>query len=420
MEFLQRSWCQSVCFSLIVCKLIIVILASPLDYPLFQSYQTTRLTYSNNSNVNSAQLELYKISLNNGRKTNEISSERLEVGSLCRRKFDGKSGYCLLAYQCLHTVKEFREHGVKIDVCSYLKRVAVICCPLDKKQLEPKEKRLSLRKCEEYNEQFKNVIDKDPKEFSGKKCVASVPLIVGGELTQTGEYPHMAALGWIDEEEESVKWGCGASLISDRFLLTAAHCTSYQGKQPDIVILGTQNIEDIEGALQVDISEIILHAQYRVSSYYHDIALIKLTKRVEFTDYIQPACLWQYANLNIPEAMATGWGRTEFLGGKSDELRKVDLKIIDPMICKKVYQNEPKLQEGIIEKQFCAGHLNGIKDTCQGDSGGPIHAMVPELNCVQFIIGITSFGKYCAAPNSPGVYTNISAYLDWIEKYAFE
>lgn len=185
--------------------------------------------------------------------------------------------------------------------------------------------------------------------------------------------------------------------------------------------LGIQNInEDTDGAFEANISKIILHPKYRPSSYYHDIALIKLMRRVEFTEFIRPACLWHVHHLNIPEAMATGWGRTEFLGPKSEELQKVDLKIIDPEICQQAYSNERKLPEGIIEQQFCAGHLDGGKDTCQGDSGGPIHAMVPELNCVQFIIGITSFGKFCAAQNAPGVYTKIFAYLDWIEKYAFD
>lgn len=410
----QFFFCFFVCFSILVSHY-----GTMLALPSIQLYQTTRFTVPNNPND-----DLLKMSFIKGKPVNKanemISLKRLEEGSFCKRRFDGKSGYCILAYQCLHAIKEFRVHGIPIDICTHRRKIPVICCALDTKEMESTGKRLSSRKCDEYNEHFKSVTNKNPDEFSGKKCVASMPLIVGGEPTTSGEYPHMAALGWTKEEEEEIKWGCGASLISHFYILTAAHCTTSGGSPPDIVKLGIQNINEDTEALEVEISKIIVHPKYRSSSYYHDIALIKLAKKVEFTENIKPVCLWQLPHLNIPEAMATGWGRTEFLGPKSEELQKVDLNIIDPGICQQAYSNEKKLAEGIIEQQFCAGHLDGGKDTCQGDSGGPIHAMVPELNCVQFIIGITSFGKFCAARDAPGVYTKIFAYLDWIEKYAFE
>lgn len=41
--------------------------------------------------------------------------QRKEEGSFCRRSFDGRSGYCILAYQCLHVIREYRVHGTKID-----------------------------------------------------------------------------------------------------------------------------------------------------------------------------------------------------------------------------------------------------------------------------------------------------------------
>lgn len=191
-------------------------------------------------------------------------------------------------------------------------------------------------------------------------------------------------------------------------------------KPPDIVRLGAQNLNHSTIEHQdIKILIIILHPKYRSSSYYHDIALLKLAKRVRFSSFIQPACLWQLPELEIQFATATGWGRTEFLGPKSDALQKVELNIIDQKTCKDIYRKERRLPRGIIDEQFCAGNLEGGKDTCQGDSGGPLHAELPEYNCVKFIIGITSFGRFCAAPNSPGVYTKIYSYLDWIEKIVF-
>lgn len=171
--------------------------------------------------------------------------------------------------------------------------------------------------------------------------------------------------------------------------------------------------------LDVKILIIIVHPKYRSFLYYHDIALLKLTKHIQFTDHIQPACLWQLPQLNLPSVVAVGWGRTIFMGPKQYDLRKVDLNIIEQDICESLYNKERHLPRGILDEQFCAGYLDGGRDTCQGDSGGPLFVELPEYNCVKFIVGITSFGKFCAAPNSPGVYTKIHPYLDWIEKIVF-
>lgn len=52
----------------------------------------------------------------------------------------------------------------------------------------------------------------------------------------------------------------------------------------------------------------------------------------------------------------------------------------------------------------------------QGDSGGPIQIITPNNKCIFHIIGITSFGRSCAARNAVGVYTRVSSFLDWIEQ----
>lgn len=62
--------------------------------------------------------------------------QRKEEGSFCRRSFDGRSGYCILAYQCLHVIREYRVHGTKIDICTYRKNIPVICCPLADKHID--------------------------------------------------------------------------------------------------------------------------------------------------------------------------------------------------------------------------------------------------------------------------------------------
>ena len=114
---------------------------------------------------------------------------RLYEGSFCRRSFDGRSGYCILAYQCLHVVREYRVHGTKIDICTYRKNIPVICCSLADKHVD--EQRISAKMCQVYQDAVKGVKFGTERSFSGRRCMASMPLIVGGKVTKTGEYPHM-------------------------------------------------------------------------------------------------------------------------------------------------------------------------------------------------------------------------------------
>lgn len=98
----------------------------------------------------------------------------------------------------------------------------------------------------------------------------------------------------------------------------------------------------------------------------------------------------------------------------SDNLLKVDLNIFENNECKNLFQADRRLSEGIVTEQLCAGVPGQVKDTCLGDSGGPLQVILPENPCVQYIVGITSFGKYCGG-KAPGVYTRVSSYIDWIE-----
>lgn len=70
--------------------------------------------------------------------------------------------------------------------------------------------------------------------------------------------------------------------------------------------------------------------------------------------------------------------------------------------------------QSIIESQLCAHTVEGGKDTCHGDSGGPLQVTTEDHNCVYYLVGVTSFGFSCGGP-VPGVYTKVSAYLDWVE-----
>ncbi|CAH1975394.1 unnamed protein product [Acanthoscelides obtectus] len=176
-------------------------------------------------------------------------------------------------------------------------------------------------KCEEYSSYFRNFKDV-PKEQN------SLPFqlfIVGGVGSEEKEFPHMAALGYGKGEEK--QWLCGGSLISERFVLTAAHClTSKQIGDVQIVRLGTTTLqtETLE-SMDYGIYRKIPHPRYVVGQQYNDIALIELDHPVKFTEFIRPICLDDENGYTGRKLIATGWGRIQATGSVSKDLQKVDL-----------------------------------------------------------------------------------------------
>ncbi|KAJ8714709.1 hypothetical protein PYW07_002934 [Mythimna separata] len=255
---------------------------------------------------------------------------------------------------------------------------------------------------------------------------------IGGHDTEAGEFPHMGAIGW---QASSGGWvfKCGSSLISPTFVLTAGHCsravldTSISDPVPKIVRLGDKNIIDVytNGFLPIDamIRRIIVHPFYRPPKKYYDIALMEFEKPVEFSKFVQPACLWTKYNTSSlgTEAILTGWGVVETTGKTiSPELQAAVVDFIDTSLCDQLlYPSCNRNWCGVRDNQICAGKLAGGVDACQGDSGGPLQVQIPlpittEGN-MHYIVGVTSFGIGCALPNLPGIYSRVSMYLDWIE-----
>lgn len=135
---------------------------------------------------------------------------------------------------------------------------------------------------------------------------------MGGEQARRGEFPHQALLGYPGETDPGkIEFNCGGSLISKRFVLTAAHCAN-RGN-PTVVRLGELDLViDDDEQVDFDVEEFIKYPEYSARRAYHDIALVKMEQDVYFTKMLRPACLWTGSNLNTSTALATGFGKTEF------------------------------------------------------------------------------------------------------------
>lgn len=177
--------------------------------------------------------------------------------------------------------------------------------------------------------------------------------------------------------------------------------------------------DDDADPLNVNIIQRIKHPDYRPSSTYNDIGLLKLQQRIVFNRYIRPACLpdASVTVITSSKAIATGWGLVEN-NTLSDSLLKVTLEIFSYADCNDtfVYDVGPRLRNGIVDAtQLCAGSHTDNKDTCNADSGGPLQIYHRTHHCMYSVIGITSFGKACGFAENPAVYTRVTAFVSWIE-----
>ncbi|KAI5747039.1 hypothetical protein M8J77_010447 [Diaphorina citri] len=292
---------------------------------------------------------------------------------------------------------------------------------------KPQRKTISELKCEEYSKPYTQTInalplslDPDVLTINVGKCDRNAQaLIVGGQKSELGEFPHMAAVGFRTGRG-GISWNCGGSLVSEKFVLTAAHCTDSSLGKPVSVRLGELNLvrnDDGASPENFKVVQVYPHPDYRSNVKYNDIALLRLDRTVEFSNSIRPACLYTSETTSMPRAIATGWGTVGFGDRSSDVLLKVGLNFIDSQKCASLYRSEQSssLHKGIVDSQLCAGELQGGYDTCLGDSGGPLQVTSDTNQCIYKIVGVTSFGKFCGEKNSPGVYTRVSSFIPWIE-----
>lgn len=277
------------------------------------------------------------------------------------------------------------------------------------------------------------------------KCgLSAQQRIIGGHEVVMGAYPWIARVaflrpgspryqnGQLNVNERSIAYGCGGSLISKYYVITAAHCTD---DPPSItyVRLGEHNTRtnpDCEKqggsavcappVQDIPVAKVIRHELYSGDRHMtNDIALLKLQSPPVLNQYVQPVCLpfgvGMTKDFEGEDATVAGWGKTENHRIAS-VLLAVTQKVTSTQLCKEEYaRNEVNIDD--TQGQMCVGGKVG-KDSCNGDSGGPLiwtGSFDPTISARAYLLGLVSLGpESCGVYEIPGVYSRISYFLRWV------
>jgi secreted trypsin-like serine protease len=237
------------------------------------------------------------------------------------------------------------------------------------------------------------------------------PEVVGGKPAPDGKWPFMVAM--LDKSIASNYDAqfCGASLISKRDVLTAAHCVS--GTQPGQiqVLVGTQDLKN--GGRRVNVARITTHPKYSPRTSDSDVAVLRLAEEVNDIVPVEYITSLKQENRFAPTGRNTfgmGWGETETTPHFPSVLYNVKVPVVDRDVC-----NSPDSYDGkVTDTMMCAGLAEGGKDTCQGDSGGPLVAKNAD-GIFHMQVGVVSWGYGCADPDHYGIYSRMATLGAWVK-----
>lgn len=216
--------------------------------------------------------------------------------------------------------------------------------------------------------------------------VAAHEAIVGGHPTTAENYPYQISLEHLGQHV------CGGSIIGEKSILTAAHCT-HEFPNNLTVRVGTSTIG--HGGDVYQLSKITQHPKFNPNTGDYDVSVITLSSDITFGASARPITLSSTTLQPGLNCTATGWGFDRENGRVSEQLQAVELETVSRAECRNDYQGVVP----ITDRMVCT-YTPG-KDTCQGDSGGPL-----VYGGVQ--VAVVGFGLGCARPGYPGVYMDVA------------
>ncbi|XP_034836177.1 venom protease-like [Maniola hyperantus] len=317
---------------------------------------------------------------------------------------NGASGHCRHLHYCIQD--DFKKDFMKfMDYLCIINHAAIgVCCPDGRGEGNPDALAGDLPATAPREENDLSLkIDRAENRGCGLST-RNQGRITGAQQANPREWPWMASI-----TPDGFEQYCGGALITDRHILTAAHCVIRWTAEELFVRLGEYDFKRSNDSRSYNfrVIEIRRHELFDKSNYHHDIAILKLHRPAVFNTYVWPICL-PPRGLPMDGEVATviGWGTQWYGGPHSKILMEVSVPIWNKASC------ITSFTDSVFNETICAGGKEGGKDACQGDSGGPLMYQMSSGRWA--VVGVVSWGIRCGEPNHPGLYARVDQYLEWI------
>ncbi|RVE51120.1 hypothetical protein evm_004263 [Chilo suppressalis] len=232
--------------------------------------------------------------------------------------------------------------------------------------------------------------------------------IAGGSVTTITNYPEMVSLLY-SAGSSNHRQQCVGTILTNRAILTAGHCTYGHGRDRWRARVGSTNANS--GGTVYSTQHITVHPFYNTLTLDSDIAIIRTSSNIQFNNLVRAGNIAgpNYFLGDNQVVWAAGWGVTQYQGQPSEQLRHVQIWTVNQAVCRSRYAERNRQ---ITDNMLCAGWLDvGGRDHCSRDAGGPLfHNRV--------VVGVSSFGVGCGDARYPGVSTRVSRFTTWIQNNA--
>jgi secreted trypsin-like serine protease len=248
----------------------------------------------------------------------------------------------------------------------------------------------------------------DPYDRALRNWQSKAPLntkIMKGRSAAFGDRPWQVGLLNASIPDPLYGHFCSGTLITDHWVVTAAHCVAGRQGTELIVLVGTNSLN--LGGRKKQVISVVVHGAYDPHTRENDLALLFLDSPTAIFPPQFPSIEVEQRLVDDQEKVKVGgWGNTYDFGVKSLDLMETEAPLVPLQLC-----SEPDSHgQSLTATMLCAGYEDGRTDACDGDSGGP--ATVRQYG-QEFLIGVKSWGD-CGAPKKYGVFTRIAPYVAWI------
>jgi len=202
---------------------------------------------------------------------------------------------------------------------------------------------------------------------------------------------------------------CGGSIISEKLILTAAHCLvigqKFKARKLKIIAGTPRRLVKTENTQELMVDKIIPHPKYNDANVHSDIGIIKLKDEIRLNEDFAKIIPLNDQDPSGLKCTLTGWGKILNKGPIPDEVVSGDLVVDSHANCSK--------SEYFIKGTLCASNPDNYEvGSCSGDSGGP-------LICDGKLVALVSVRIHpCGHPKSQRFLTDVYYHRDWIIKNA--